>query len=296
MTRRLPPLTSIRALEAAIRLRSFTRAAEELHVTPAAVSQQVRQLEDLLGISLFRRGRELQPSEAALAALPLLSEGFDRLAEGIGRLHGSDVGRPLVVSCPPVFAARWLVPRLDDFQASHPEIELRLLPTRRRVDFRVEDVDAAVRFGAGPFAGLHAERLMPESIVPVAAPALAAGLRVPADLLRVTLLQDDQQGIEFGMPDWETWLASLAVSVDGALRTRYVGDLNLSIQAAVSGIGVALSWHSLVADELKAGRLVRLFDGAVPTDHVYHFVAPPARLERPEVVAFRNWLLAQAGA
>lgn len=294
MARRLPPLTAVRALESAIRLRSFTRAAEELHVTPAAVSQQVRQLEELLGISLFRRGRELQPSDAALAALPLLSEGFERLYEGIGRLRGADAGRPLVVSCPPVFAARWLVPRLDDFQARHPEIELRLSPTRRAVDFRIEDVDAAVRFGAGPFAGLHAERLMPESIVPVASPALAAGLRTPHDLLRVTLLQDDQQELELGMPDWETWLASLGVDVDGPLRTRYVGDLNLSIQAAVSGIGVALSWRSLVSDELKAGRLVHLFDGSVPTDHVYHFVAPPARLQRPEVAAFRDWLLAQA--
>lgn len=285
----------MRALEAAIRLRSFTRAAGELHVTPAAVSQQIRQLEELLGVALFRRGRELEPSEAALAAQPLLSEGFERLAEGIARLRGGDAGGPLVVSCPPTFAARWLVPRLDDFQARYPEIELRLLPTRRSVDFRVEDVDAAVRFGAGPFAGLHAERLMPESIVPVASPGLAAGLRAPRDLLRTTLLQDDQQGVEVGMPDWETWLASLGVDVEGPLRTRYVGDLNLSIQAAVSGIGVALSWHSLVADELKAGRLVHLFDGAVPSNHVYHFVAPLSRLGLPKVAAFRAWLREQAG-
>ena len=195
---------------------------------------------------------------------------------------------------PPAFAARWLVPRLDDFHSRHPEVELRLLATRRLVEFAVEDVDVALRFGPGPYPGLHAERLMTEIIVPVAAPALAATIQRPADLLRCTLLHDDSHEWDPTFPDWDTWLTSLGVVFDTPLRIRHYGDINLVIQAAVAGLGVALSWHSLVAEELRGGRLVRLLDSALPTSHGYHLVAPHNRLHDPKVAAFREWLLGQA--
>lgn len=294
MSRRLPPLNALRAFEAAARHLSFARAAEELHVTPAAISQQIKQLEDNLGANLFRRGKVLALSAAAGAALPLISEAFDRLDKAAARLRADKHDGPLVVSAPPVFAARWLVPRLDDFHTSHPDIELRLLATRRLVDFAVEDVDVALRFGAGPYPGLHAERLMTEVIVPVAVPALAAAIKRPADLLRCTLLHDDSHEWDPTFPDWDTWLASLGVAVAAPLRIRHYGDINLVIQAAASGLGVALAWHSLVADELRGGRLVRLLDSALPTGHGYHLVAPPNRLQLPKVAAFREWLLGQA--
>lgn len=293
MPRQLPSLTALRAFEAAARHRSFARAAEELHVTPAAVSQQIKQLEDHLGVSLFRRGKALMLSDAAAASLSALSEAFDQLERVVRRLRPDRLDGPLVVSAPPTFAARWLVTRLDDFHARHPDIELRLLATRRLVDFTVEDVDVAVRFGSGPYAGLHADRLMPEAIVPVVAPALAARIAAPADLADCILLHDDLQAWDPAFPDWETWLASLDVAVTGSLRVRHFGDSNLVIQAACSGLGVALAWHSLVLDELQAGHLVRLFDHSLPTDHGYHLVTLPDRLEVPKVAAFRTWLLDQ---
>lgn len=296
MSRRLPSLTALRAFEAAARHLSFARAAAELHVTPAAISQQIKQLETSLGVALFRRSKVLAVSEAAAAVLPLLSEAFDQMEKAVDRLRGGNVGGPLVVSTPPTFAARWLVSRLEDFQTRHPDIEMRLLATRRTVDFALEDVDVAVRFGAGPFPGLHAEPLMQESIVPVAAPAVAETIHEPADLLRCTLLHDESHDWDPAFPEWETWLLSLGLGIDKPLRIRHFGDTNLSIQAAVSGLGVTLVWHSLVADELRSGRLMQLLGQAFSTRQGYHLVTLPNRLHLPKVSAFREWLLAQTQA
>lgn len=296
MVRRLPSLKALRAFEAAARHLSFARAADELHVTPAAISQLIKQLETALGAALFKRSRQLALSDAASAALPLLTEAFDRLELAVNRLRGGNGGGPLVISTPPTFAARWLIPRLDDFQAQHPDIELRLLATRRLVDFAVEDVDLALRFGPGPFAGLHAEKLMPEAVLPIAAPSLAAGINSPADLLACPLLHDESHEWDPAFPSWDTWLASLGVQVDRPLRIRRFEDANLVIQAATAGLGVGLAWQSLVANELREGRLVRLLGQAVPTDHGYHLVVPPNRLHFDKVAAFRAWILAQAHA
>jgi len=292
MTRRLPHLTALRAFEAAARHLSFTLAAEELHVTPAAISQQIKQLEEYLGVSLFRRGRNLALSDAAVAALPQLSEGFDLLEKAVIRLQGGNDDGPLVISVPPTFASRWLMARLDDFQSHHPEIELHLHASRRLVDFSMEEVDVAVRFSSGAFPGLHADRLMAEAIVAVAAPSLAATIADPADLLTHTLLNDDARSWDPTFPDWDTWLSSLDVT--GQLRLRHFSDSNLVIEAATAGLGVALMWHSLVADELRAGRLVRLFGSTLPTSHGYHLVVPPNRLLVPKIAAFREWMLRQA--
>ncbi len=293
MTRRLPPLTALRAFEAAARQRSFTRAAAELHVTPAAISQQVKQLEDYFGLPLFKRGKRLSLTESAHVNLPFLSEAFDLLERAAARLRMDRQDAPLVVSVPPTFASRWLVGRLDDFQTRHPEIELRLLATRRLVDFMIEDVDMAVRFGSGPNTDLSAEQLMPEAIIPVAAPRLAASLKSADDLPACTLLHDDGNAWDPAFPDWERLLATLGVKQNGPLRIRHFGDTNLVIQAASAGLGVALAWHSLVVDDLAAGRLVQLFDSALPTEHRYHLVMPADRLVIPKVAAFRNWLLEQ---
>jgi len=285
-------LTALRAFEAAARHLSFARAAEELHVTPAAISQQVKQLEEYLGVSLFRRGRNLSLSDSATAALPLLSEGFDQLERAVARLHiGNDDG-PLVISLPPTFASRWLMGRLDDFQSHHPDIDLHLHATRRLVDFATEEVDMAIRFGSGPFTGLHADRLMTEAIVPVASPAVAEDIAEPTDLLRYTLLNDDSHSWDPTFPDWNTWLSSLGVT--GQPRIRHFSDANLVIEAATAGLGVALAWYSLVEGELRGGRLQRLFDSTLPTNHGYHLVVPPNRLQVPKIAAFRDWMLEQA--
>jgi LysR family transcriptional regulator, glycine cleavage system transcriptional activator len=294
MARRLPSLNALRAFESVARHRSFARAAEELHVTPAAVSQLVKQLEASLDMVLFKRGKLLTLSAAAAAAVPLITEAFDRLERAVEQLHTDSDNGTLVVSAPPVFAARWLIPRLDDFQTRYPEIELRLLATRRVIDFALEDVDVAVRFGAGSYAGLFSERIMQETIVPVAAPAQAATIASPADLLNCTLLQGNSHEWDPAFPDWETWLATLSVSPVAPPRIRHFGDVNLVIQAAASGLGVALAWRSLVADELQSGRLVALFDTALPTDRAYHLVTLNHRQSLSKVLAFRHWLQSQA--
>jgi LysR family glycine cleavage system transcriptional activator len=294
MPRELPPLNALRAFEAAARHLSFVRAAEELHVTPAAISQQVKLLEDHLGTSLFHRGKKLALSDAGNAALPLVSEAFDQIERAMLKMRPNSLGDALVISAPPAFAARWLIPRLEDFQSRHPNIELRLHATKRLVNFQVEDVDVAIRFGAGSYPDLIVERLMPETIIPVAAPALAAIINAPDDLINCTLLEDEWHVDNGVFPDWATWLATLGVNNVAPLRVRQFGDANLTIQAAISGLGATLSWYSLVVDDLKAGRLVRLLDQSIPSTLGFDLVMPQNRATPSKALAFRAWLLAQS--
>lgn len=300
MARRLPPLRSLRAFEAAARHLSFARAAEELHVTPAAISQQVKILEDHLGLALFRRGTGVTLTEPAAAGLPLVSDAFDRLERAVDRLRAGRDTRPLVVSTPPSFAARWLIPRLERFQARHPDIELRLSASTRLVDFDTEDVDLAIRYGAGLYSGLHVERLKAEAVVAVAHPRLAETLRQPADLLGAMLLHNEGMNWDPTYPDWPRWLAEAGVAeTEGAagppLRLRPFGDANLVIQAAMAGLGAALVWHTLVAEDLESGRLVALFP-AQPLTNAYHLVCPRKHLDSPKVAAFRDWVREEADA
>lgn len=293
MARRLPPLRSLRAFEAAARHLSFARAADELHVTPAAISQQVKLLEAHLGVPLFRRGAQLALTEAAVAALPLVSDSFDLMERAVERLRqGRDHG-PLVVSASPAFAARWLIPRMARFQDRHPDIDLRLSATIRLVDFATEDVDLAIRYGAGRYPGMHVERLKAEEVMPVAAPAMAARLKAVGDLLEVPLLHNSAMDWDTTFPTWPSWLASAGVTVAGGLTPRRFDDFNLVLQAVLAGLGVALVWRTLVADEIHSGRLVPLFP-AQPLVSAYHLVCPPKHLDNPKVAAFRAWVLEEA--
>lgn len=293
MVRRLPPLRSLRAFEAAARHLSFARAAEELHVTPAAISQQIKILEDHLGLALFRRGTKVTLTKPAAAALPLVSDAFDRLERATDRLRVGSDGGPLVLTAPPSFAARWLIPRLERFQARHPDIELRLAASTRLVDFDTEDVDLAIRYGAGHYPGLHVERLKTEAMVAVAHPRLAETVRQPEDLLTATLLHNDGMNWDPTYPDWPRWLAEAGIVAEAPLRLRPFGDANLVIQAAVAGLGAALVWHTLVTEELETGRLVALFPTR-PLTNAYHLVCPRKHLDSPKVAAFRDWVREEA--
>ncbi len=293
MARRLPPLRSVRAFEAAARHLSFARAADELHVTPAAISQQIKILEAHVGLALFRRGAQLTLTEPAAAALPLLSDAFDRLERAMERLRlGRDSG-PLVVSAPPSFAARWLIPRMEGFQARHPDIDLRLTASVKLVNFDTEDVDVAIRYGSGRYPGLHSERMKAEEVVPVAAPRLAERLRGVEDLLGVTLLHNDAMDWDTTFPTWAAWLDNAGVAVPSDFKPRRFDDFNLVLQAALAGLGVALAWGTLVADELALGRLVALFP-ARKLANAYHLVCPAKNLDSPKVAAFRQWILEEA--
>lgn len=293
MPRRLPPLTSVRAFEAAARHLSFVRAAGELQVTPAAIGQQVKQLEDYLGVQLFLRAAGgLELTEAAGEALPLISSGFDSLAAALERLNGHRDDRPLVVSTCPSFASRWLIPRIDRFEAAMPGVELRLLTTRRLVDFASEDVDVAIRYGAGNYPGLFSKRLGAEVVVVVAAPPLAAQLSSPADLLDAVLLHNDATNGDTTFPDWPGWLKSHGVEPTRPLRIRHFEDASLVLDAARAGLGVAIVWQILAAEDLRFGRLSTVCP-ATRLAKAFHFVCPPRHLDRPKIPAFRDWLIAE---
>lgn len=295
MRRRLPPLRALHAFEAAARHLSFARAADELGVTPAAISQQIKQLEDILGVSLFHRGARLSLTRAAALAAPDFSDSFDRLAAAVGRLAPDGPARPLVVSAPPTFAARWLVPRLTRFQEAHPTIDLHLSATMRLVDLDREGVDVAIRYGPGRYPGLLVERLRLEEVVAVAAPRLAANLTELPDLARATLLVNEFMGWDTDFPTWPGWLAEMGAAPDESLKLRPFGDASLVVEAALAGLGAALVWRTLIADELASGRLVALFPGR-PLASAYHLVCLPDRAETPAIRAFRDWIKAEVGS
>ncbi|MFQ5985343.1 MAG: transcriptional regulator GcvA [Alphaproteobacteria bacterium] len=292
MARRLPPLNALRAFEAAARHLSFTRAADELYVTHAAISHQVKALEERLGVELFRRlNRSVRLTDAGQAYLPVVRDAFDRIAEATERLRASDTTGALTVSTTHSFAVRWLVSRLGAFREKHPDIDVRLTPSLHLVDFAREEVDVAVRYGRGGWPGLRADRLLTLTVFLLCSPRLLEGrypLRTPKDLRYHTLLHDDLG------EDWRPWL--LAAGVDGVDPTRgpRFHGASLVLQAAVEGQGVALTHSALAAADLAAGRLVKPFDISLPTDFAYYVVCPEASAERPKVAAFREWLLAEA--
>lgn len=292
MRRRLPPLRALHAFEVAARHLSFARAAEELGVTPAAISQQIKQLEDILGVGLFHRGARLSLTRAAALVAGEVSDAFDRLASAVGRLAPDGPARPLVVSAPPAFAARWLVPRLTRFQDAHPGVDLHLSATLRLVDLDREGVDLAIRYGSGRYPGLLVERLRLEEVVAVAAPRLAAGLGEVSDLARATLLVNEGIGWDPSFPTWPAWLSEMGAPPTETLRLRPFGDASLVLEAALAGLGVALVWRTLVCDELAGGRLVALFPGR-PLASAYHLACLPERAEFPPIRAFRDWIKAE---
>jgi LysR family glycine cleavage system transcriptional activator len=283
-------LRGLQAFEAAARHLSFARAAQELHVTPAAISQQIKLLEHQTGQPLFERSPALRLSPSAQAVHRQLREALDLLEQVSQQLRVSQSERPLVVSLAPSFASRWLIPRLERFSALHPDIELRLLATTRTVDFETEDVDLAVRYGSGRYPGLHVERLRAETVVAIAHPRLAVGLAHPSDLLGATLLHNTALSWDPTFPDWPTWLRNAGVVPRAPLRIRQFDEANLFIEAALAGLGVALVSRTLVNEELTSGRMLALFQEQ-PLVNAYHFVCPPARLTMPRVAAFRQWLL-----
>jgi LysR family glycine cleavage system transcriptional activator len=298
VTHRLPPLNSLRAFEAAARHLSFTRAAEELHVTPAAISHHVKALEDHLGVKLFRRlNRAVRLTDAGQACVAGLSDAFERMAVALERLRAQECSGPLTVSTSPALAAKWLVPRLERFQELHPEIDVRVSAAMRLVDFAREDVDVAIRYGTGSYPGLLTELLLTNEVVPVCAPALLAGprpLRAPGDLRHHTLLHDDTRTTDGAYPNWAMWLRAAGLEdVDAARGTRFDYP-GLVLEAAAAGDGVALALSTIAAADLAAGRLVKPFAVAVPTPFAYYVVCPQATAERPKVAAFRRWLRAEA--
>ncbi|MEM1381934.1 MAG: transcriptional regulator GcvA [Pseudomonadota bacterium] len=297
MPRSLPPLRALRAFEAAARHLSFTRAAEELHVTPGAVSHQIKILEDWLGAPLFHRlTRALRLTEAGEAALPYLSEGFDRLADGATRMRALKDNGLLTISVSPGFGSLWLVPRLDKFRRQHPDIEVRIDGSDRLVDIARGEADVAIRYGPGGYENVRSDRLFAMRATPVCSPdclSRGAPLKSPADLKHHTLLHVDWKEAE---GHWRTWLLAAGASdVDPFRGPRFTKE-EMAVRAALDGEGVALLGDRMAADHLASGRLVRPFDAALSTPLVFsYYLLRPDQGESPlKVRCFRDWLLLEA--
>lgn len=311
MTYRLPPLSVLRAFESASRHLSFKKAAEELHVTPAAISQQIKTLEGYLGVPLFRRlTRALALTGHGAAMLPKIREGFECFAAAVESTR-RDHGGALTVTAPPTFASRWLVPRLSRFAAAHPGIELRLASSRdsidRRgdatvleegvVDLRDDVSEVAIRYGTGNYPAYRVEQIFAPDYVPVCSPRLLDAerpLREPRDLRWQVLIHDETIDDEEKQPNWKEWLRLAGVTSVDARRGPRFSNAVLAVGAALDGQGVALALRPLVEADLAAGRLVVPFDIAVPSPYAYFLVMPAAVAGRAAVAAFREWLLGEA--
>ena len=296
MAERLPPLNALRSFEVAARHLSFTKAAEELHVTHSAISHQIKALEEWLGTPLFRRvNRGLLLTEPGQAYLKPVRESFQKLGEATWRLKAKGRSGPLTVSVMPSFASKWLVPRLRRFRERHPDIDVRISASPDLTDFDREDVDVAVRYGRGNWSGdLRFDLLIRDSMFPVCSPKLLEGplpLKTIADLSHHTLLTDYDWRVDF----WQLWLDVAGVDDLVPRHALSFNYSNLMLQAAIDGLGVALTQNALAGDDLAAGRLVRLFDVTLPTDYAFYVVTPALTATRPKIVAFRDWLLDEAG-
>jgi LysR family glycine cleavage system transcriptional activator len=308
---RSPPLNALRAFEAAARHLSFKKAAKELHVTPGAVSHQVKLLEEHLGVQLFRRlTRALELTTEAHAMLPKVREGLDALQAAVERVRAREDMCALTVVAPPNFAARWLVPRLAGFTQAHPNIEMHLASRQTMVDGRenasviVPDLDvrpespvAMIRFGNGRYPGARVDEVFSAVYVPVCSPKLLKGehaLRKPSDLRYHTLLHDDTVIEEGARPSWNDWLQSVGVTDIDATRGPHFSDAALALDAAIEGMGVTLAIKPLLASEIEAKRLAVPFDISASTGYAYYLLTPEAGTENRALASFRTWLLEEA--
>lgn len=294
-------LNALRALEAVARHLSYVAAADELNVTPAAVGQLVRGLEDVLGIELFHRSQSgparLVLTDQARAALPDLQAGFDRLAAAFERLKPDQSRIAVRVTVPPAFADKRLLPCVERFGAQYPAFELQIDTSGRLVDFAGERVDVGIRYGGGRWTGLDATYLMRDAFFPVCSPALLEGahpLRSAADLKHHALIHDKSMAFEDTFPTWRSWLQSAGVAGVESERGLQINDSAAVYQAAIAGSGVALGRTTLVARDLADGRLVRPFGDDLTFDFAYYIVHRPGAGREPSIAAFKEWLLSEA--
>ena len=300
MVERLPPLNALRTFEAAARHLSFVEAADELCVSAAAVSHQIRLLEEHLGTELFHRStRSLRLTDAGAALAPEVREAFARLNNAAREIRRREFAGPLTVGVPPSFAAKWLIPRLPRFRERCPEIEVRVASASELVDFGRNDIDVVIRYGNGKYPGLLSERLMTTEHFPVCSRSLAAGippLIAPDDLRHFVLLHDEIPGNLPKLPSWETWLrAAGARGVDASSGPRFNNSF-LTLEMAIAGKGVALALSTLVLADLMDGRLVRPFSLGLPCEYSFFVVYPSTSREQPKIKTFHAWLHEEAGS
>lgn len=294
MTDRLPPLTALRAFEAAARHMSFAKAAEELNVTPAALSFQIKSLEEHLGQPLFiRLNRAVELTEAGRALSPGASEAFETLTSAWRTARRTGDDHHLTVTSGPGFTSFWLAPRLFSFARSHPDIQLRLSATLKVLDFSRDGIDVAIRFGAGSDEGNYTRPLCRDWVTPMVSPALAERLKTPEDLARLTLLIDETTERVDSSISWRAWKAAAGLGTEEQPSVSF-NTPDLAVGAAISGAGVLLGRFSLTDQAVRDGRLVMPFDLTIRSEFQYRIVCPLGTETRPNISAFLDWLDAEA--
>jgi len=289
---RLPPLRSLRVLEAAVRHENYTRAANELALTHSAVSHQIHALEEALGVRLLQReGRRMRATESGRQLTLDVRSTLDTLNAAVERVRGGDAGNIVTVSTLPSFAAAWLVARLGSFLDAYPQVELRLESTTALADFRNDGVDVAIRFGTGAYDGLVSEKMFDDEYFPTLSPKLArsARIRTPGDLARAPLLRIRNQ-------PWLPWFEAAGVTLPEPRRGPVYDDSELALQAAIQGQGAVLARGSLAAGKLRAGTLVAPFKQRIPSLQTCYLVYPKHHASRPAVKLFREWLFEELRA
>jgi LysR family glycine cleavage system transcriptional activator len=291
----LLPLNALRAFEAIARHLSFARAADELHVTPAALSHQIRSLEEQLGLELFyRRTRAIELTEAGRLIYPGLRSGFESVRHAFGQLERAREANVLVISATPGLVAKWLMPRLWRFLRAHPGIDARVSATLKLADFTADGVDVGIRLSKGIHPELHVEKLFEDSMLPVCSPRLIEqGLRSAADLARFPLIHYDFATSQHAPPTWADWFAAAHLDGIDATRGLRVNVADHALDAAVAGAGVSLSHKLIASDDVHSGRLVTPFGPELPLGPAYYFVCPRGEETRPKVRAFHDWLFAE---
>jgi LysR family glycine cleavage system transcriptional activator len=289
----LPPLTALRAFDAAARHMSFARAADELHVTPAALSFQIKSLEEHLGRPLFHRlNRAVELTEAGRALAPGAADGFATLqaAWQAARRQGNDTS--LTVTAGPALTAKWLAPRLYDFARAHPEIDLKFSATLRNMDLERDDVDVAIRFGYDGDEGLYSVPVRKEWLTPVMTPDLAAQFPTPESLRDAPLIFDDSIAFLRPPSDWPTWFRAVGVDFNPKHGAHF-SNADHAIDAAVAGVGVVLGRRAMIIKDLDEGRLVAPFKVAIETMGRFRFLCLKGAENRPQIAAFRDWFMAE---
>ncbi|WP_027037398.1 transcriptional regulator GcvA [Mesorhizobium ciceri] len=298
MARLLPGTRALRTLEAAARHLNFTRAADELGLTPAAVSHQIKEIEDQLGLVLFTRtSRTIRLTEAGTVLFDASADALDLLGRAVSRAQKLTRGTALLkVTLDAQFASKWLMRRVDDFRKHHPDIELRFDIAYEVRDFELDDIDVGIRFGAGKYPGLRTHRLFDNILIPVCSPSLLTSgppLREPRDLFNHTLahIEWSRQGVTW--PNWRMWMAAAGITDFDDSRTVVFGNSTDAVQAALDGNAVALADFAMVANDLSQGRLVQPFELGlrVAPEFAYFLVYPENTGDDPRIVAFREWML-----
>lgn len=290
MSDRLPPLTALRAFDAAARHLSFAKAAHELNVTPAALSFQIKSLEDHLGAPVFHRlNRAVELTEAGRALAPGAADGFATLSSAWRAALRTTNKSSITVTAGPAITSKWLAPRIFSFAAAHPDIELRFAASLRRLDFDRDDIDVAIRFGVPADDGLYSKTVVREWVTPMMTPDLARTIKTPADLRDITLLHQDDTSFLDPPVDWTAWFKAMDLGTPPSGGPRF-SQADHALDAALAGSGVILGRVSIAMRDVNEGRLVMPFDLSMTMDAVYRLVCPSGTENRPHIKAFLEWL------